>query len=1000
MGWRERLRFTRDVAMTAPITPEPTPPRARFSASSSLLDGPWSDAGMWQGFASSLARRVSRDEALSVPCVMRARNMIAAIATLPLRTVDGDRNEVRVPLLEQIDRNVGNVVTMAATVEDLLFEGVSWWRVTAFGWDNYPVFAEHIQHNRVHVPPVGRVRIDGIEVDSAELIRFDSPAPALLVYAARSIRRALLLERAAAMYAADPQMLGFFTPADGVTDPGTDEAITQMLDDFQAAKAERTTPYMPAAIKYNPLSVMSPADLQLAQLQDRVALDIANMTGLDPENLGVSTTSRVYTNATDRRQDRINDVLALYMRAITDRLSMGDVTKRGQRVVFDLDDYLKSDPKTRAEVASILRGLDAITVDEIREAEEKPVLTPAQARALAPKPAPVVPAVPAQSADAKEPLMAVPARGVVSFAREAGITFDLATTDASFTVDENTRTVTGLAVPWGQVARSDGRRWRFERGSVKWSDTGRVKLLRDHDHSQALGKAIALNDTPAGLVASFKVARGKAGDEALQLAADGVLDGLSIGIDFHDGGTIPDPQNRGVNLVQSAALREVSLTAVPSFDDSRLTSVAASAPARDLTMSDVVPEQAPAQPAPAAAPDTAAFTSAVEAFTAAVENLGVRLSDPQHEQRATVDPSRATVVESLVYTLDGRGNSFVQDAWNVHKGRYGSAETQDAFARIQKYEKQTQDLAHRAFMAGGRTTFANAGNTTDQAQLLPPGYRPDLYVGQIPQGRPLFEAVSSGTIQNANPFKVPVWVGSAGLNGTNSEGTGPSTGTITDHTYRTVSPTAQSGEFVITRELVDSSNPAIDQIALAAMREEYARDTEGVIAAALAAATDNDTGSGQSTEGCYVSASVGDGADLDDALMDHLSSVPFRRFLPPNRIVASSTGFPALAKAKDSSGRRLFPYIAPQNAGGTLGQGAQSLEVYGLACRPAYALEAGVDDVMLWNAVDLWAWESGLLTFRFEEKQGPENIVLNIWGYFGFQILRYTGINATNHTGA
>ena len=161
-------------------------------------------------------------------------------------------------------------------------------------------------------------------------------------------------------------------------------------------------------------------------------------------------------------------------------------------------------------------------------------------------------------------------------------------------------------------------------------------------------------------------------------------------------------------------------------------------------MSDVVPEQAPAQPAPAAAPDTAAFTSAVEAFTAAVENLGVRLSDPQHEQRATVDPSRATVVESLVYTLDGRGNSFVQDAWNVHKGRYGSAETQDAFARIQKYEKQTQDLAHRAFMAGGRTTFANAGNTTDQAQLLPPGYRPDLYVGQIPQGRPLFEAVSSG----------------------------------------------------------------------------------------------------------------------------------------------------------------------------------------------------------------------------------------------------------------
>ncbi len=38
--------------------------------------------------------------------------------------------------------------------------------------------------------------------------------------------------------------------------------------------------------------------------------------GIDPEDVGVNTTSRTYANIKDRRKARINDTLSPYMRAV------------------------------------------------------------------------------------------------------------------------------------------------------------------------------------------------------------------------------------------------------------------------------------------------------------------------------------------------------------------------------------------------------------------------------------------------------------------------------------------------------------------------------------------------------------------------------------------------------------------------------------------------------------------------------------------------------------
>src|SRR5882672_5934439 len=107
----------------------------------SLLDGPWSSGGIWHGISQpTIAPPISKNDALQVPAVLRGRNLICgSLAALPLYSYDSGRNRIRVPLLDQIDPNVPNTVTLAQTFEDLLFEGRSLWQIDAFGWDGFPV---------------------------------------------------------------------------------------------------------------------------------------------------------------------------------------------------------------------------------------------------------------------------------------------------------------------------------------------------------------------------------------------------------------------------------------------------------------------------------------------------------------------------------------------------------------------------------------------------------------------------------------------------------------------------------------------------------------------------------------------------------------------------------------------------------------------------------------------------------------------------------------------
>jgi hypothetical protein len=331
--------------------------------------------------------KIDRAAALAVPAVLRGRNMICSISTLPLQLIDAENDVQDHPLFRQIDSDTSNVVTLAMTVEDLLFDAVAWWRVTAFSADGYPAKAVRYAPSTVSLTPPddyqrgylpsdlpteGVVYMEGHPVPFREVIRFDSPNPAFLVAGERAIRRAITLDEAADLYATNRRMRGFFTPSDQNVDPASDTDIEDMLTAFAAAREKRVDGYIPAALNYNPIQDPNPAELQIIQQQQRADLAIANALGIDPEDLGINTTSRTYQNATDRRQDRINDVLSPYMSAITDRLSMPDVTKRGYKARWWLNDYLKADPKTRAEVQQAYRDMEVIDAADIQTAEGLP----------------------------------------------------------------------------------------------------------------------------------------------------------------------------------------------------------------------------------------------------------------------------------------------------------------------------------------------------------------------------------------------------------------------------------------------------------------------------------------------------------------------------------------------------------------------------------------------------------------------------------------------------
>jgi hypothetical protein len=431
---------------------------------------------------------------------------------------------------------------------------------------------------------------------------------------------------------------------------------------------------------------------------------------------------------------------------------------------------------------------------------------------------------------------------------------------------------------------------------------------------------------------------------------------------------VRDPDNPGVHLVRRALLREVSLTAMPAFDDARVTSLAASA---DHPQGDPVSDT-DAATAPAPVPggfDLNAFAAAY----ATLQNgnpLGVHQTQP--EVRPVVNPTAtATFVnEPAPYRFDARGGmqrggngyDFSSDIINAGKG------DAEAKARVERFISEQFDT-----------------DRADVAALNPNVQRPDMYVDQLDYATPLWDMVNRGTLADSTPFVVPKFNTSSGLVGPHTEGVEPTAGSLTA-TSQTITPTAVSGKAEITREAWDQGgNPQLSTIIWRQMLREYYEERESAVATflnTLTAATDITLTAGESD------------ADLANELEAAIAALQFVR--GGNRFRAFAVHvdlYKALAAAEDSTGRKIYPMIGATNANGTASPLFAALNVAGTVAVPSWALGAsGTAAANSWlfdpSVVHGWASAPQKLQFEYQVKQ----IEVAIWGYTALANTRIEGV--------
>jgi HK97 family phage prohead protease len=134
------------------------------------------------------------------------------------------------------------------------------------------------------------------------------------------------------------------------------------------------------------------------------------------------------------------------------------------------------------------------------------------------------------------------------------------------------RTLAGLALPYNVEATvNDGTKVMFMPGSLN-SGGKMPKLYLGHDSTQAVGLVTAMVDTPGGMMYEARISETTLGNEALVLAADGVLDAVSVGVNP----TRFSYDEAGTMIITEASWQELSLVPFGAFAGASVDRVSAS----------------------------------------------------------------------------------------------------------------------------------------------------------------------------------------------------------------------------------------------------------------------------------------------------------------------------------------------------------------------------------------------------------------------------------------
>jgi HK97 family phage prohead protease len=528
--------------------------------------------------------------------------------------------------------------------------------------------------------------------------------------------------------------------------------------------------------------------------------------------------------------------------------------------------------------------------------------------------------------------------------------------------DANRRIISGKIVPFGETGSTNVGKVIFEKGSIQIPSVSKIKLLAQHDKtaSGVIGRMQNYQESNDGIYASFKVSASRDGENYLVKASEGLLDGLSVGVEVISS----KDQKDGTLLVTAARLYEVSLVESPAFDNARVLDVAAEEAEEEISVTEEVadvPNPTNESEATVSEDTTAATTEAAAA--------------------PAVEASRPTIKASVPY---GEGQTRVRHGIDSI-GKYVEGKTKIAAGladdTMREWISASEDIKAAADSIG----------TTNPA-FNPISYMKELYVNNR-FGAPARDAVSRGTLPTSGlTFQVPSLVTSAGggsgvaptVAQTNEAASPSDTGMQTQFLTGTIKKYA--GQQTVTVDLIDRGSPVFFDEMAKQMELAYLKAIDAAILAGLVSG-----GTVGTKNYAATSAGIIDFVSTESALAYAATSDFATNYL------SGISQWQLLMGAVDSTGRPIYNAVNPWNAAGDVRPAAIKGNVLGLDYFVDYqAVATTIDDSSFIIVPSAVTWYESPTSYFSVNNVGNMEIQTAVYGYGSLLVKNAGGIRKFN----
>jgi len=349
-----------------------------FSRKPQIIEAQYAPQVMGENMPSlynAIFARVSRHDAMSVPSVARARNLICGtVASIPLEYYKTSTGEVIAPprWIKQLSKNQPSFVTLTWCVDSLLFYGVCYLLVTErYSEDGRPAQFEWVANSRITFTTdlegimVTQYYMDLKPIDMNDIVTIQGFDEGVLDRGSRTIQAAIDVEKAAALNSAQNQPAGFLKNTGADLPPNE---VQGLISAWKRARQNNSTAYLTSTLEYSPVA-FSPKDMMYTDAVQSLSTQVARTMNVPAYYLSSDqNTTMTYANVQDERKQFYALSIEPYVQAIQSRLSMDDISTSGHEVKFAVfDSFLKSDPLVELQVVEKLLTLGLITTEQAME---------------------------------------------------------------------------------------------------------------------------------------------------------------------------------------------------------------------------------------------------------------------------------------------------------------------------------------------------------------------------------------------------------------------------------------------------------------------------------------------------------------------------------------------------------------------------------------------------------------------------------------------------------